>query len=360
MTDFYLIRHGESEGNHYRRCHGHTNGALTERGRLQAGALAARLREVPFAAVYSSDLIRAAETARIAIPRLPAQPMPGLREIHLGDWEDLPWGEITHTWPSLYETFTPPGGESHQAVQARMLASLRGMAGTHEGQTVAVVSHGMSLRLLCEAVDDGAPVPWDNASLGLIRYEGGAFRLMYAGDNAHLGDLSSFSRLTYWRGGKDVNLRFRMASSPEDDALARESRRETWAALYGEPSGFSESAWLAERKAIRKGPPWSLQTALDGNAAAGVLELQTSLNAEAGDGHIAFFYLTPEYRGRGVAAQLIGEAVSRYRSLGRKRLTLRVSPKNHKAMRCYANEGFTHSGEISGAHGMLYIMEMGL
>jgi probable phosphoglycerate mutase len=359
-VDLYLIRHGESEGNHYRRCHGHTNSQLTPNGRLQARALAERLYGIPIAAVYSSDLRRAMETARLAIPHLPPNAVPGLREIFLGMWEDLPWGEVMHSWPDAYEAFIPPDGESHNEVQARMRASLHSIATAHAGQSVAVVSHGMALRLLCAALT-GQPQPhWDNASLGLVRYEGGVFRLVFAGDNAHLGALSSFARQNWWKGGQDINLRFRAASLPEDEILAKETRMETWAALYGASSGFSEASWSAERKAMRQGPPWSLQTAFDGETAAGVLELQTTQGTANGDGHIAFLYLTPAYRGRGVAPQLIGEAANRYRGIGRQRLTLRVSPRNQKALRFYQNAGFVHTGDISGAHGPLHIMSMEL
>ena len=360
ITDIYLIRHGESEGNHYRRCHGHTNGVLTPKGRQQAETLAGRLKDEPIAAVYSSDLRRASETAKLAVPHLTARLMPGLREIFLGDWEDLTWGEIMHDWPAQYKVFEPPGGESHDAVKRRMTVALRAVAAAHPGQTVAVVSHGMALKLLCEALTGQPAPPWDNASLGLVRCQDGVFTLAYSGDGAHLGELASFAKLTWWKGGRDINLRFRAASSPGDDAFAQSSRRETWTSLYGEPSGFDEKAWDVERQSIRKGPPWSLQTALDGDVTAGLLELQTRQGADNGDGHIAFFYLTPEYRGRGVAAQLIGEAVCRYRGLGRKRLTLRVSPTNHKALRVYENAGFVRTGEATGAHGPLYILSMGL
>ena len=63
MTTIYLIRHGQAEGNLYRRCHSWHNGLLTLKGREQVKALEKRFEGVSFDAVYSSDLYRAMSTA---------------------------------------------------------------------------------------------------------------------------------------------------------------------------------------------------------------------------------------------------------------------------------------------------------
>ena len=63
MTTIYLIRHGQAEGNLYRRCHSWHNGLLTLKGREQVKALEKRFEGVHFDAVYSSDLYRAMATA---------------------------------------------------------------------------------------------------------------------------------------------------------------------------------------------------------------------------------------------------------------------------------------------------------
>ena len=56
MTEIYLIRHAQAEGNTYRIMQGHWDGGVTAHGRLQIRALAERLKEIPFDAVYASDL----------------------------------------------------------------------------------------------------------------------------------------------------------------------------------------------------------------------------------------------------------------------------------------------------------------
>jgi len=67
MGIIYITRHGETEWNVAGRIQGHTDVSLSERGREQARMLARRLASVPIDAVYSSDLLRAAETARVAV-----------------------------------------------------------------------------------------------------------------------------------------------------------------------------------------------------------------------------------------------------------------------------------------------------
>ena len=98
MTTIYLIRHAQSEGNLYRRCHGWYNGMITVTGRRQIQRLEQRFRDVHIDAVYSSDLYRTMSTAgAIYKPRgLTLRVEPGLREISGGIWEDHTWGEWLH------------------------------------------------------------------------------------------------------------------------------------------------------------------------------------------------------------------------------------------------------------------------
>ena len=88
MTTIYLIRHGQAEGNYYRRCHSWHNGLLTQKGRAQLQLLERRFENTQIDAVYSSDLYRAMSTAgAIYRPRgLPLRVDPDLREIGAGVW----------------------------------------------------------------------------------------------------------------------------------------------------------------------------------------------------------------------------------------------------------------------------------
>jgi probable phosphoglycerate mutase len=101
MTRVYLIRHGEAEGNIYRRAQGQYDSGLTAKGLRQVDALAERFRDVRIDALYSSDLQRARMTAA-AITKyhdLPLRPDPRLRELALGAWEYVPFGDLEHRFP---------------------------------------------------------------------------------------------------------------------------------------------------------------------------------------------------------------------------------------------------------------------
>ena len=95
-TKIFLVRHAEAEGNLFRMAHGQYDSNLTPRGYHQLHYLRERFAAVRLDAVYGSDLTRAHATASaLYVPRqLPFQPLPQLREVRLGDWEERPWAEI--------------------------------------------------------------------------------------------------------------------------------------------------------------------------------------------------------------------------------------------------------------------------
>ena len=92
MTTVFLVRHGEAEGNLYRRIHGHYDSKITENGLLQLKALQQRFAPIHLDAAYSSDLYRARKTAdAVCAPKqLSVTLDPRLREVSMGDWEDFP------------------------------------------------------------------------------------------------------------------------------------------------------------------------------------------------------------------------------------------------------------------------------
>ena len=96
MTEIYVIRHVQAEGNLYRMCQGHWDGDVTPIGVCQRDALAERFKDVPVDAVYSSDLYRARFTAS-AITKyhdLPIITDRRFREINLGPWETKYFGNL--------------------------------------------------------------------------------------------------------------------------------------------------------------------------------------------------------------------------------------------------------------------------
>src|SRR5919109_4497125 len=122
-TRIILARHGETDWNRERRWQGHSDRPLNGTGRAQAQALADELAGQPIAAVYSSDLLRAHETARIVADRLGLDvvTVPGLRERRFGSWEGLQDVEVERRFPGVHG---PPDGESREAMAHRVLDSL--------------------------------------------------------------------------------------------------------------------------------------------------------------------------------------------------------------------------------------------
>lgn len=149
MTTFLLARHGETDWNFERRVQGHADRPLNDTGRAQARALADELAAEPLDAVYSSDLVRAHETARIVADRkgLEVTALRDLREKHFGSWEGLTDREVLARFPDAQRG---PWGdaETSEDVARRVLAALRRIADAHPDGRVLVVSHGGPLRAI--------------------------------------------------------------------------------------------------------------------------------------------------------------------------------------------------------------------
>ncbi len=201
----YLVRHGETEWNATDRMQGRSDVPLSPRGVLQSKAVARRLRDRRIDAVYSSDLVRARDTARIiAEPHgLNVFEEPLLAETSLGEWEGLTEadiiaagkGEALRQYRADGVRYRPPGSEPLETVAERMLQALARIAERHTSGTILIVGHGGSLRVLfCHAI--GVPaVPYmrgfrlANASLSLIEYGPHRGSIHFLNDTCHLATL---------------------------------------------------------------------------------------------------------------------------------------------------------------------------
>jgi broad specificity phosphatase PhoE len=157
MTRVFLVRHGATSRTAEDRFSGDAGVDLSEEGRAQVRSLAERLRSCPIDAVYASPLSRTLETARILAEQrsLDVATRDGLREIGHGHWEGLTRREVESRFPGEYSaweqdpfTYAPAGGESGVAVLARALPVLREIVVAHPNDTVLVVSHKATIRLL--------------------------------------------------------------------------------------------------------------------------------------------------------------------------------------------------------------------
>jgi len=160
-TRLYLVRHGATQLTAEDRFSGAIGVDLSDEGRRQVGCLATRLAGEPLTAVYASPLGRTAETAAILAAPHGLIPMfrDGLREISHGRWEGLTrpevearFGDEYAAWESDPFTFAPRDGESGLAVLARALPVIRDIVVTHAGETIAVVSHKATIRLLLSSL----------------------------------------------------------------------------------------------------------------------------------------------------------------------------------------------------------------
>ena len=157
MTRVLMVRHGATSRTAEDRFSGDAGVDLSDEGRAQVRALAERLRTCPLDAIYSSPLSRTQETAAILAEKRPIGVLArdGLREIGHGHWEGLTRREVESRFPDEYAaweadpfTFAPAGAESGLAVLSRALPVIREIVVAHPGETVLVVSHKATLRLI--------------------------------------------------------------------------------------------------------------------------------------------------------------------------------------------------------------------
>jgi probable phosphoglycerate mutase len=161
VTTILLARHGETDWNSERRWQGHADRPLNEVGRQQARELAETLTDRAIDVVYSSDLLRAHETALIVGERLglPVSVDAGLREVDVGDWSGRVHSEIEGLDPDGYRRWREggkgwAGGESYEEMGERVVAAVLRLAARHPGETVLIVTHGGSIRA-CRATAAG-------------------------------------------------------------------------------------------------------------------------------------------------------------------------------------------------------------
>ena len=156
-TRIYLIRHGGTAASTEDRFSGNTDIDLSDDGRQQAAALAERLADDDIAAIYSSPMRRTIDTARIVGEPHHLTPIirESLKEIHHGHWETMLREDVERLYPEEYAawvedpfTFAPLGGKPGVMVMAEALPTIREIVANHPGQSVAVVSHKATIRLI--------------------------------------------------------------------------------------------------------------------------------------------------------------------------------------------------------------------
>ncbi len=203
MGQLLIVRHGETEWNTEGRVQGHTDVALSQRGEAQAQELSRRLRNVTIDAAYSSDLSRAAETARhiLADRKVKLNLTPRLRERYHGVFEGLNVDERQTRYPEQFAAslvmdldFAPEGGENVRQTSARMAPIMDEIKSKHLEETVLIVGHGGSLRaglvtLMGLPIEANWRFVMHNCGLSIIdTYSDNAVMRLY-NDTSHLSGL---------------------------------------------------------------------------------------------------------------------------------------------------------------------------
>lgn len=157
MTEFYLIRHGETELNEKGVYYGWTDCSLSERGMSQAEELADILREVSFDVVISSSLQRAVDTAAIVSGFAPETIIldERLRELNFGEWEGMHFTEVREKhrkeweqWGKDWKSAAPPSGESFITMYNRVKSCIEYVLEEYKGKKILIVSHQGSMRII--------------------------------------------------------------------------------------------------------------------------------------------------------------------------------------------------------------------
>jgi len=326
---------------------------ITGRGYRQIELLKQRFIDEKIDAVYSSDLRRARDTAEaLSQPRgLPVQTTALLREVYFGVWEDMTWGDLEYHEPQQKTYFTSDparwsveGSESFDDVAERVTQFIEDAAKKHDGETIALFTHGFAIRtFFCRLMgfkssESRNVLYCDNTAVALLHYEFGKVMIEYQSDNSHLSDDdSTFAHQTWWRAEKkwaSDNTRFMPLDEARDAELIALYKNE----MGGKPPADKEYAvFLAQE------PIGLLGITVKANRIDSQLldrYTQSSDGAAAGKaGWISYMYLKPEYRRMRIGVQLLGQAISDFRKLRREWVRLEAPSDNPIVNMCLRDGG---------------------
>ena len=208
-TEITIVRHGETVWNEQQRIQGQQNSRLTENGLLQAELVADALAKREFDALISSDLERAAQTARIINLRLflPIEYNQNLRERSFGVLEGMTFAEIKQQYPDDYALFIErnpeyviPQGESYNQLFARVTSEIEDIAREYYNGKVLIVAHGLVLEMMMYktfsiALDKTRVFSINNSSISTFYIDGDNWFLKEWGVIEHLVSMDVLTEL---------------------------------------------------------------------------------------------------------------------------------------------------------------------
>lgn len=201
MTQFILIRHGQTEWNRVERFRGRVDVPLNETGLAQAEATGRRVAVAwKPVAVYSSPLSRAVKTAEAIAKHfgLTVQVYAGLADIDYGAWQGLSPEEARQRWPEMVDAWYNqphlariPQGESLDDLRRRAMAAVKELAARHDQETIVLVGHTVINRIILLGVLGlGNERFWrirqDTCAINVFEAEADEFTLVSLNDTCHL------------------------------------------------------------------------------------------------------------------------------------------------------------------------------
>jgi probable phosphoglycerate mutase len=204
MTRLFIIRHGETLWNEERRAQGIQDIVLSEKGKIQAECFANRLKEENIDFIYSSDLSRAYETAKILGNKInkPVHVISDIREMNFGKWEGLTIDDIKLKYQDTYNIWrnTPhiaqiPGAETMLQVQERAMKGVYNIIKKHPNKNIVLVSHGVAIKtiifgLLDIDLSNYKKIRQDNTAINIIDFKEDYNVLVKLNDTCHLSNIN--------------------------------------------------------------------------------------------------------------------------------------------------------------------------
>lgn len=153
----YLVRHGKIDSGDEKRYIGITDLPLSKEGMDQARRLKAYFSGINIEKAYISPLIRCVQTAEIVLEgkNIERIQVKALKEINMGEWEGKSFAYIKSRFPDQYENrgihidrFMPPGGESFEQLQKRVMLAIKSIIGNVDGNTLIIAHAGVNRVIL--------------------------------------------------------------------------------------------------------------------------------------------------------------------------------------------------------------------
>ena len=204
ITRLLLVRHGHTDWNLEGRYQGRADTPLNGKGREEARLVGERLKSEGVDLIYSSDILRAYETAQIIAGALGKEisTLESLREVDTGAWTGLTWEEVKARFPEHFREWQADpwrvrrlGGEFYAHLYRRSVGAARKVAESHPERCILIVAHGGNIKSIIldalgveedRALEVASRMGLDNGSISIVDYGEGGVSLRLLNDTCHL------------------------------------------------------------------------------------------------------------------------------------------------------------------------------